>query len=121
MNFIFIRWGWGLQGIAAGMVFGFIVCGLGFYAVAVKQFAKGREVVREISRVCFLWILFFIIIYGLDWSIKIHGHIFLETGLKLAVFVLCSLPFFYYLEKKERMLRHIVGSFSQRFFADKEE
>jgi O-antigen/teichoic acid export membrane protein len=98
--------GYGLTGVAISSSGAFAIYGLTAYAVALRQFASFKQALYKIAELASLSMVFFVIIYTIDWLVQMDRR-WAAAMLKLLIFSVFSLPFFLYLNKKTQVLSRI--------------
>lgn len=103
-NLLFLKLGWGLEGIAAGTAISFLFCGLTSFVLAARNFAKGKEWISYTSKLIALFSSFFGGILLIDKGIQLD-HWLGEFVLKVVLFLGFSIPYFWVLERQSGLMK----------------
>lgn len=114
LNYIFIKNGFGISGVAAATSFSSFFIFLITLIYAMKHFTGIKEITVFIFKI--MWPLLYIIgiIFGCDYFIN-KGNLYLEAGIKIIITVIASLPLFYLINKKTSIFNIIIKSIRGKF------
>ncbi|HOG24352.1 MAG TPA: oligosaccharide flippase family protein [Candidatus Omnitrophota bacterium] len=102
VGLFFVRLGWGIEGVAGGVLVGSILYNLALIAYAKSYFASMRDSIRFFIFIIFIFVYFLFLTlslasFGRDAS-------FLDAFLRSALYLLIALPLFWILQKKTGFL-----------------
>lgn len=117
--FLFIRWGWGIEGVALGTVLSYAVYGIAMYLTAFMEAHGGWRALGPALRDLAIYSVFFGSIFLLDRWIQVRSP-WMTAFTKLLAFGVVSAPFLYLAEKREHLVKVCINSFAKRS-ASKEE
>jgi O-antigen/teichoic acid export membrane protein len=106
MNLLFLHLGWGLRGVAVGTVLGFIFNGTAMYVIALQKFTKLRQIPKYLFQPVIVLVLLWAGLWAVDKYVDV-GPFYWSCLIKLLVFMIWSVPFFFVLEKKTGLFKHL--------------
>jgi len=104
LNYIFIKMGYGIYGVAEGTsiaAFFYFLCVLIF---AMSHFAKAGEILFFILKIMFPLIYVTAVIASCSYLIRVPNQ-YLKLGMDLFLLVIMSIPLFVYIDRKTHILR----------------
>lgn len=106
---LFLNLGWGLKGAALGSVISFAVYGLFSYGCAMARFSSGKEIAQNFLRLGTILTLFYGLAFSIDCAVAMPG-VLTALFTKLVLFIVGSLPFLWFFERKTGLLKHLMPS-----------
>lgn len=114
LNFLLIRSGFGIVGVASGTTLSFIAYGMTTFIVATRYLQSLCEALRHAVVLLSICIAIFGGIWGIDRLLFNHQPGILGILLKCSLFGVYTLPFFFYLEKKISFVGMLRSTFSAK-------
>ncbi len=103
----FIQLGLDVRGIALGAAISFLFYGISVYILALQNVAGPREIFFNLLSLFGKLLFFSSLIFILEETVQSENILF-AAGLKILIFTLSSLPFFWILEKRTKLFAHIL-------------
>ncbi len=104
LNFVFIRLGFGIQGVAAATSISYFLCFVFVFSFAFSQLIPLSQIGKIVSEILILFAYFCICVWVVDAFPLPMLSVLWSACLKFAAFCLFFFPAFYRMEKEEKLL-----------------
>ncbi len=118
-NLVFIGWGWGVEGVAAGTVLSYAVYGIGTYFLALREICQPGQAVSRILKNLLLFGSFFAGIFLIDLWGPSSGSLLKIALSKGVLFLFLAVPYLYFLERREHLLKTVWTLLADKFLSKK--
>ncbi|MFA5008037.1 MAG: polysaccharide biosynthesis C-terminal domain-containing protein [Candidatus Omnitrophota bacterium] len=106
-NYIFIKKGFGIEGVAFGTVFASCFSFLAVLIYAMKHFAGPREIINFILRIIFPLVYTTIIVLCASFFVKI-SNTYVKLIINILIVAAASFPLFFYINKRTHILNTLL-------------
>jgi O-antigen/teichoic acid export membrane protein len=108
LNYIFIKLGWGIEGVALGTSISYFLFFLIISLYASKFFLKKGEILK-IYLFVFLYFLYFLIGITLIARLSIGGEELFKLIVRCLILGIISLPVFFQIQRREKFFTSLLG------------
>lgn len=109
-NYIFLKQGFGIEGVACGAALSSCFNFLAVLGYAMKHFAGFKEISKFVARVIFPLIYTAAVVLGCELFINITNPYF-KLAINLTILTVSSLPLFFYINRKTHILNTLLNYF----------
>lgn len=105
LNFIFIRLGFGIQGVASATSISYFLCFVFIFSFAFSQLVPFSQIRKAVTEILVLFAYFWLCVWAVDSVPLAMLSVLWGACFKFGVFCLFFFPAFYRMEKDEKLFR----------------